>query len=174
MFTTTTASATTGSVLLLLLAVGARAQSDSPQFPQWSDRWTLVFRHFSSIDGDAVYCECTRCFARQRVAGAERRLSMLVLVLHACARVVKAHASVDNGSRGACCCVDMLVCCCGAALLSMQPPCGSMQCCDCLGTLTHSLLAEPSPTSPFTIEHLSERAPPSWCERVHECTCASM
>ena len=91
MFTTTTA-ATTGSALLLLLAVGARAQSDSPLFPQWSDRWTLVFRHFSSIDGDAVYCECTRCFARQRVAGAERRLNMLVLVLHACARVVKANA----------------------------------------------------------------------------------
>ena len=59
MFTTTTTAAA-ASVLLLLLAVGARAQSDSPQFPQWSDRWTLVFRHFSSIDGDAVYCECTR------------------------------------------------------------------------------------------------------------------
>jgi len=48
------------ATLLALLAAGASAQQDSGQFPQGSDRWSLMFRHFSSVNGDAVYCECMR------------------------------------------------------------------------------------------------------------------
>lgn len=52
------------ATLLARLAAGANAQQDSGQFPQGSDRWSLMFRHFSSVNGDAVYCEC---IARARV-----------------------------------------------------------------------------------------------------------